>query len=181
MTGSTWSSPATKVNAAKPTAAGFRINFPFNSAVLPDSAHEMIDVVAQVMKESPEIKVRVEGHTDAVGSADYNVSLSARRAVSMNAARPRSALRTRSTTPLVTPELSTLEVSRRPSGECARQSAPRSERDGESGRAPARLHATTSLYPSKRRWHRSAPRYPRRRRPAPTDHVRVPPKHISLD
>jgi outer membrane protein OmpA-like peptidoglycan-associated protein len=76
-------SPATEVNAAKPTAAGFRINFAFNSAVLPDSAHAMIDVVAQVMKESPEIKVRVEGHTDAVGSADYNVSLSERRALSV--------------------------------------------------------------------------------------------------
>ena len=76
-------SPATKVNAAKPTAAGFRINFAFNSAVLPDSAHAMIDVVAQVMKESPDIKVRVEGHTDAIGSADYNVSLSERRALSV--------------------------------------------------------------------------------------------------
>jgi outer membrane protein OmpA-like peptidoglycan-associated protein len=76
-------SPVTKVNVAKPTAAGFRINFAFNSAVLPDSAHEMIDVVAQVMKESPDIKVRVEGHTDAIGSADYNVSLSERRALSV--------------------------------------------------------------------------------------------------
>jgi outer membrane protein OmpA-like peptidoglycan-associated protein len=76
-------SPATKVHAAKPTAAGFRINFDFNSAVLPESAHAMIDVVAQVMKDSPEIKVRVEGHTDAVGAADYNVSLSERRALSV--------------------------------------------------------------------------------------------------
>jgi outer membrane protein OmpA-like peptidoglycan-associated protein len=76
-------SPATKVSATKPTAAGFRINFAFNSAVLPESAHAMIDVVAQVMKESPEIKVRVEGHTDAVGSADYNVSPSERRALSV--------------------------------------------------------------------------------------------------
>jgi outer membrane protein OmpA-like peptidoglycan-associated protein len=76
-------SPATTVNVAKPTAAGFRINFAFNSAVLPSSAHAMIDVVAQVMKDSPEIKVRVEGHTDAVGSADYNVSLSERRALSV--------------------------------------------------------------------------------------------------
>ncbi len=76
-------SPATRVNVAKPTAAGFRINFAFNSAILPEFAHAMIDVVAQVMKESPDIKVRVEGHTDAVGSADYNVSLSERRALSV--------------------------------------------------------------------------------------------------
>jgi outer membrane protein OmpA-like peptidoglycan-associated protein len=68
---------------AKPGAVGMRINFGFNSAVLPDSAHAMIDVVAQVMKESPDIKVRVEGHTDAIGAADYNAALSERRALSV--------------------------------------------------------------------------------------------------
>lgn len=66
-----------------PGAVGMRINFAFDSAVLPDSAHAMIDVVAQVMKESPDIKVRVEGHTDAMGSAGYNVALSERRALSV--------------------------------------------------------------------------------------------------
>ena len=77
-------SAAAKANAdAKPGTVGMRINFAFNSAVLPESAHAMIDVVAQVMKESPDIKVRVEGHTDAIGSADYNVALSERRALSV--------------------------------------------------------------------------------------------------
>jgi outer membrane protein OmpA-like peptidoglycan-associated protein len=76
---------AKPVSAAKPAAVGMRINFGFNSAVLPDSAHAMIDVVAQVMKESPDIKVRVEGHTDAIGSADYNAALSERRALSVGA------------------------------------------------------------------------------------------------
>jgi outer membrane protein OmpA-like peptidoglycan-associated protein len=74
---------AKTVSVAKPAAVGMRINFGFNSAVLPDSAHAMIDVVAQVMKESPDIKVRVEGHTDAIGSADYNAALSERRALSV--------------------------------------------------------------------------------------------------
>lgn len=68
---------------SKTGTVGMRINFAFNSAILPDSAHTMIDRVAQVMKEAPDIKVRVEGHTDAVGSADYNVELSERRAVSV--------------------------------------------------------------------------------------------------
>jgi len=66
-----------------PGTVGFRINFAFNSATLPGSAHTMIDRVAQVMKEAPQIKVRVEGHTDAAGSAGYNVSLSERRALSV--------------------------------------------------------------------------------------------------
>jgi outer membrane protein OmpA-like peptidoglycan-associated protein len=69
--------------AAKPATVGFHINFAFNSAVLPESAHGMIDEVAQVMKEAPDIKVRVEGHTDAVGAPDYNISLSERRALSV--------------------------------------------------------------------------------------------------
>jgi outer membrane protein OmpA-like peptidoglycan-associated protein len=64
-------------------AVAFRINFAFNSAVLPDSALAMIDRIAQLMRESPEVRLRVEGHTDAVGSADYNLSLSERRALSV--------------------------------------------------------------------------------------------------
>ncbi|HEY4044441.1 MAG TPA: OmpA family protein [Rhodopila sp.] len=68
---------------AKRVTPGFRINFASNSAVLPESAHEMIDVVAKVMKDSPAIRVQVEGHTDAVGAADYNVALSERRALSV--------------------------------------------------------------------------------------------------
>jgi outer membrane protein OmpA-like peptidoglycan-associated protein len=76
--------PAMKATqVAAPGTVGFRINFTFNSAVLPDSSHTMIERVAQVMKEAPDIKVRVEGHTDAIGSADYNVSLSERRALSV--------------------------------------------------------------------------------------------------
>ncbi len=77
--------PATQAAAAKSGSVGMRINFGFDSAVLPESAHAMIDVVAQVMKESPDIKVRVEGHTDAIGSADYNATLSERRALSVGA------------------------------------------------------------------------------------------------
>jgi outer membrane protein OmpA-like peptidoglycan-associated protein len=64
-------------------AVAFHVNFAFDSAVLPDSAHEMIDMVAQLMKETPKVKVRVEGHTDAAGSARYNLSLSERRALSV--------------------------------------------------------------------------------------------------
>ncbi len=70
-------------HARKPQPIAFHVNFAFNSAVLPDSAHEMIDLIAQLMKETASIKVRVEGHTDAAGSATYNVFLSERRALSV--------------------------------------------------------------------------------------------------
>lgn len=72
--------PAPKAEAG---AVAFHVNFAFNSATMPDSAHEMIDIVAQLMKETPEIKVRIEGHTDALGSVSYNVALSERRALSV--------------------------------------------------------------------------------------------------
>ena len=69
--------------ADEPGAVAFHVNFGFNSAILPSSADSMIGMIAQLMKESPQVKVRVEGHTDAAGSADYNISLSERRALSV--------------------------------------------------------------------------------------------------
>lgn len=69
--------------ATEPGAVAFRVNFAFDSAQLPDKARPMIDLMAQLMKEAPDIKVRVEGHTDATGPADYNETLSARRALSV--------------------------------------------------------------------------------------------------
>jgi outer membrane protein OmpA-like peptidoglycan-associated protein len=76
---------AVKADATMPAPQpiAFHVNFAFNSAVLPDSAHEMIDLIAQLMKETTSIKVRVEGHTDARGSATYNVFLSEKRALSV--------------------------------------------------------------------------------------------------
>ncbi len=76
--------PAAKpAPSVAPEAVAFHINFAFNSAVLPKEALAMIDTMAQLMKESPEVKLRVEGHTDAVGAVDYNIALSERRAVSV--------------------------------------------------------------------------------------------------
>jgi outer membrane protein OmpA-like peptidoglycan-associated protein len=69
--------------AIQPGAVAFHVNFAFNSAQLPDTARSMIDLMAQLMKEAPDVKVRVEGHTDAIGSAGFNVALSERRALSV--------------------------------------------------------------------------------------------------
>lgn len=78
---------AAKVSAPEPAAeagaVAFHVNFSFGSAAMPESAREMIDRMAQLMKETPDIRVRVEGHTDAVGSVGYNVTLSERRAMSV--------------------------------------------------------------------------------------------------
>lgn len=62
---------------------GFRINFAFDSAVLPESGRGMMDTVVALMKETPSIRVRIEGHTDAVGAPGYNMGLSQRRALAV--------------------------------------------------------------------------------------------------
>ena len=75
--------PQAPERTAEAGAVAFHISFAFNSAELPDSAHAMIDRIAQLMKETPELKLRVEGHTDATGSANYNIMLSQERAQSV--------------------------------------------------------------------------------------------------
>ncbi|HKW54487.1 MAG TPA: OmpA family protein [Stellaceae bacterium] len=61
-------------------AVGFRINFAFNSAVIPPAHFAQLDRVAELLREEPALSLAVEGHTDAVGNADYNIELSRRRA-----------------------------------------------------------------------------------------------------
>jgi outer membrane protein OmpA-like peptidoglycan-associated protein len=56
------------------------INFAFNSAALDDSARRILDQQAQFMRQFPEVRFSVYGHTDAVGSNGYNQRLGRRRA-----------------------------------------------------------------------------------------------------
>lgn len=58
------------------------VNFAFNSAALNPSAYPKLNQVVTVMKEHPNIKVRIEGYTDDIGTASYNLVLSKRRAES---------------------------------------------------------------------------------------------------
>jgi OmpA-OmpF porin, OOP family len=58
-----------------------KIHFEFRKArIMPDSS-ELLAQVAQVLKEHPEIgQVAIEGHTDALGAAEFNLRLSQQRA-----------------------------------------------------------------------------------------------------
>lgn len=62
---------------------GFRINFALNSDVVPQSAYAFVDRIGELMREQPEMKMQVEGHTDALGSDEYNLLLSMRRAAAV--------------------------------------------------------------------------------------------------
>jgi OmpA-OmpF porin, OOP family len=61
-----------------------KVEFETDSDVIRAEGKPILDEVAKVMKEHPEIlKVEVQGHTDTVGPRDYNVKLSDRRAASV--------------------------------------------------------------------------------------------------
>ena len=56
------------------------VNFAFNSADLTATAKTNLDAVADVFLEFPDTDLLIEGHTDSVGDAGYNMDLSRRRA-----------------------------------------------------------------------------------------------------
>ena len=60
--------------------------FDTGKATLKPGAYTTIDRLATVLKEDTQRKVLIEGHTDNVGTDEYNQSLSERRAASVQAA-----------------------------------------------------------------------------------------------
>ena len=70
---------AHRVHAAA-VAALERVYFEFDSAEIGQHNESDLDFVARILAENPEISLTLEGHTDLVGSNEYNETLSARRA-----------------------------------------------------------------------------------------------------
>ncbi|MCA9543401.1 MAG: OmpA family protein, partial [Myxococcales bacterium] len=61
-----------------------KIFFATAKAEIRPQSFELLDDIAKTLREHPDIKrVRIEGHTDSRGSADYNRELSASRAASV--------------------------------------------------------------------------------------------------
>jgi OOP family OmpA-OmpF porin len=56
------------------------VNFDFDKATLQPGADAVLDEVVRLMRDNPDLQVEIEGHTDNIGSRDYNLDLSQRRA-----------------------------------------------------------------------------------------------------
>ncbi len=61
-----------------------KIQFEFDKAEIKSESHDLLNEIVQVLKDNPQIEqVRVEGHTDNIGTPAYNRKLSKERAVSV--------------------------------------------------------------------------------------------------
>lgn len=58
------------------------INYGYDSDKITSEAAQILDRVAEMLKQSPGLEVRIESHTDSKGSDEYNLKLSKLRATS---------------------------------------------------------------------------------------------------
>lgn len=58
----------------------YGIYFDFDSAEIKKESRPTIDEIAKLLKDNPDLKLFVVGHTDNTGELDYNMNLSKRRA-----------------------------------------------------------------------------------------------------
>ncbi|MGA8707373.1 MAG: OmpA family protein, partial [Steroidobacteraceae bacterium] len=76
--------PATPPPPAAPRTITLEgVSFEYNSASLTAASKPVLDKVAEGLREHPRLRIEVQGHTDSTGSADYNLTLSQRRALSV--------------------------------------------------------------------------------------------------
>jgi outer membrane protein OmpA-like peptidoglycan-associated protein len=77
--------PAALPRPPRPEAAAvaFRINFASASDVIPSGYLPHLDSIVDLLRQEPSLKLTIEGHTDAYGSAEYNLELSRHRAVAV--------------------------------------------------------------------------------------------------
>ncbi len=64
----------------------YGIYFDFDKAVVKPESEPTLREIARLLRENPALRLHVVGHTDSVGTLDYNLDLSRRRAAAVVAA-----------------------------------------------------------------------------------------------
>ncbi len=72
----------------KKTKEGFKIQlsnigFDYNKAIIKKEFYPVLEKVIAILSKFPDYKIRIEGHTDNIGSMEFNDRLSLRRALSV--------------------------------------------------------------------------------------------------
>jgi OOP family OmpA-OmpF porin len=63
----------------------YGINFDSDSATIRDESKPTLDIVASMLKENPDFKITIEGHTDSTSTPEHNQQLSESRANAVKA------------------------------------------------------------------------------------------------
>jgi len=61
------------------------VNFDYDKSNIRSDAAAVLDEAARLLRDNPDVNVRVTAHTDSIGSDAYNQRLSERRAQSVKA------------------------------------------------------------------------------------------------
>jgi outer membrane protein OmpA-like peptidoglycan-associated protein len=61
------------------------VHFDLDKSTLTNEAQTILKRNIQILKDNPDMRIRIQGHTSAVATEEYNQSLSERRAASVNA------------------------------------------------------------------------------------------------
>ena len=76
--------PAAVEEAPAPKPFAFqKVYFAFDHSDLDTQARGTLDDTVEVLKEHPDLSLSLQGHADSIGTDDYNLALSQRRAVSV--------------------------------------------------------------------------------------------------
>jgi peptidoglycan-associated lipoprotein len=70
----------------RPPVREFRfedVHFDFDRYSLRSEATRLLDEAVKALTENPELTIQIEGHTCSIGTAEYNLALGERRAVSV--------------------------------------------------------------------------------------------------
>lgn len=74
-----------RTNATELSVIMGTVYFDFDKSDLSDSAKTQLDAKVPLLAKRPTLRIRVTGHTDDVGSAEYNLALGLRRAAEVKA------------------------------------------------------------------------------------------------